>query len=610
MSVRGQASFFERISAAASALLPLGVVLAKADVSPAFREDLPLVRGLGLFGTVGEGGVSALLISFATLFPVGTLPFRASLVSAFALGACGLALYELTKRLLLTNLSTPKLAPPLAAMAALLATLSPAVQGEALVAGGATVGSLLGALSLLFAAQVHASRLSLDATANDPRPSLALGAILGATFAESAPLGLALLLALGLASLATLPRPKTRSTLALAAALFVTALLLLLPALLRPLASLDGGGAMGRIANAVFPFDPALSEASISRPRALSPGELGPYLLALALLGATLGMVRRRLRGLVAAMALLVLLDAVAPRETGSLLSNDPLAGLHALALFSLAALSALGVQAAATKLLAQKTQMSAVASVLLVTVQVALVSMAIEAALSSPPKATSGATAFTNQALERLPARSALLLRSRAIASRLLAAELTEGSRPDVLRVPSALLSEGRMAKGLLDKEPVLAALLRDLSLRGRPTEASLTLLADARPLLVELDPSWDARLVSHLLAERLWLRFLPQPFGRSDREQAFSAAEPRFRAVTQAATWAGRIDGATSSVLATQLRAQAASAGVMGDKEAAFTLLERLSEMAGEGDPFITELSHRLADERSSVRLDGLLR
>lgn len=607
MSSKDESPWVGHLSLAFAVLLPLGLASSRVDASPVWREDLPLVRGLGLLGTVGEGGVSALLVQLATLLPIGSLPFRAAMVSAFALGACSLAVYELTKKLLSTNLPTPRLAPPLAAMTALLATLSPSLQNEAVVAGGASVAASLGAVSLLLALRTHATRLSLDAEAHDPKPFLALGATLAACLVENAPLGLGLASALGLSALITEPRPTKSQLLALSGSLAVTTLALLLPSLLRPLAF----GNAHDLGRSLFSLDSAVADVSLSRPRALASwaGELGLLSLALAALGAALGLARRRLRGPVMALVLLISFDALLPKETEGLLSGDPLAALHAMALLALAVLMALGVQAGATKLLAQKTQMGAVASVLLVALQLSLVSMAAEAAFSSPRKPSKGAGAWTTQALERLPSRSALLLRSRAMAFRIMAAELTDGSRPDVLAIPAALLSDARLAKGLLDEEPALAAILRDLSIQGRPSEASLTLLADARPLLVELDPSWDARLVSHLVAERLWLRFLPQPFGRSDREQAFSAAEPRFQAVKEAVTSAGSLDPATSAVLAAQLRSQAASAGVMGDRDAAFALLERLAAFS-EDDPFIAELSHRLGKDQGSVRLEGLLR
>jgi len=126
-----------------------------------------------------------------------------------------------------------------------------------------------------------------------------------------------------------------------------------------------------------------------------------------------------------------------------------------------------------------------------------------------------------------------AILARSRPGVLRIWSARLLQGIRPDLLVAPVHLVGEGGTAARLLRAEPATMPLVRDVTLSGRPTENALTTLADARPVECELDPGWDRRIVSHLVADRMWLRFAPQPLGASDRRLAFAAAELPFARV-----------------------------------------------------------------------------
>ena len=71
---------------------------------------------------------------------------------------------------------------------------------------------------------------------------------------------------------------------------------------------------------------------------------------------------------------------------------------------------------------------------------------------------------------------------------------------------------------------EPGVAPLLRDVATAGRISEFSLTTLAEARPLFVELDPAGDRRLLDHLRPTPLWRGVATHTLGRSDRGIALS--------------------------------------------------------------------------------------
>src|SRR5262249_29849940 len=158
--------------------------------------------------------------------------------------------------------------------------------------------------------------------------------------------------------------------------------------------------------------------------------------------------------------------------------------------------------------------------------------------------------------------------------------AQLLRGERPDVLVVPATLLERGALRRRLLDAEPALAPLLRDLALGGKPSEFALTSLADARALFVELDASWDERLSEHVVPEAFWLRFYANPMGRSDRTTALERAGRRFERVVAAATPKDAAAGAlaTREVVVAGLRQRALFLLARRDRDAALAAAEAI--------------------------------
>jgi len=108
--------------------IPLGLTLLRASPSPQWRDDLAVVRGLGLVPVGGEGTLSSVLMQLASLLPIGGRLLRASLVSALGLAAASWLIFTLTRQILDANGRTPRLTPALALAAALTATLAPTWQ--------------------------------------------------------------------------------------------------------------------------------------------------------------------------------------------------------------------------------------------------------------------------------------------------------------------------------------------------------------------------------------------------------------------------------------------------------------------------------------------------
>jgi hypothetical protein len=108
------------------------------------------------------------------------------------------------------------------------------------------------------------------------------------------------------------------------------------------------------------------------------------------------------------------------------------------------------------------------------------------------------------------------------------------------------------------------------------------LSTLADARPLFVELDSSWDERLSEHVVPEAFWLRFHSNPVGRSDRTLAVARAGSRFERLMRAVTPGESIEsGATHAVVVASLRQRALFLSARRDYETTAQTLDRLMKL-----------------------------
>jgi hypothetical protein len=337
----------------------------------------------------------------------------------------------------------------------------------------------------------------------------------------------------------------------------------------------------------------------------------GTIVVVMAVVGWGLGLTRRPLRVAVVPLVVVALLDAVSVFAEGRLIRGADIAPLHLVTAAALAVGAAIAVLAVTIALLALRLPMVKGAAILLVMTDLTLaIAAAEEASFASDRSAWRGAETFTDEALERLPPRAALLVRSRFSAWRLWAAQLAHGSRPDVLVVPMAAAVDTRLALRLLRAEPALQKVLQDIALEGRPGEEALTVLADVRPVLVELDPAWDRRVFSHLVPDHLWLRFAPEPRGPSDRRATFSELHACAARVLAASMVTDKPDADSATVVRARLAEGAAVAALLGDRDEAMALAGRIGAVPG-GELFAAELMQRLLATKSGpVEVKGLLR
>lgn len=587
--------------------LPFSVALARAASSGQWRDDLPAVRDLGLVAVGVGGGLSTLVTQALSLIPLGPRSFRAAFGGAVALAIAARLLYGLVRRILLeastaaaprgaaTTARWPRLASALAAIAALTTALSPTWQREGTVGGGAML-----ATAVTLAALTITLRIVESGAVAPPHLWIALGALTGAAFAESPPAGLAVVVAAAALVLARrfgragaldlrLPSPRVLG-LAAASSLFVAALLLA-PLALRPLAPrtwVDVGRALSAVSLSAFDTASARTTALTAWTR-----EVGLASLGIAAFGAAVALLGGKTRALIAPFLAWILLDTLLPARAAGVLSADPLTALRSLAVAAIAVGSALGVYAATTRLLEAKIPMAKAAATLVVVFHLTLVALTSEEAGFAADRSEQFASeAWTDEAFGRLEPRSAVLVRSPAIAWRLWAARLLRGERPDVVVIPVHLLDKGRVASSLVAADRGLEPLLRDFALTNEPSEFSLSKVADVRPLHVEFDAAWRPRLSTHLLISGLWLKYLPQPLGPSDRKQSVPMSEVPLRRVLAAVSATTLPDAPTSAVMQSTLRAHATVLGSFGDQEAAEGFLGKIDELAAR-DPFATRLA-----------------
>lgn len=608
-----------------STALPFGLALARAASAGQWRDDLPAVRDLGLVAVGVGGGVSTAVTQALSLLPLGSRTFRAALGSALALGLAARLLYELVRRLLIEagqpspassiasrfGLASPargsapsgRLAAALAAIATLTAALSPTWQREATVGGGAMIatGGALAAVALAFTCVERGGAAA--------RAWIGLGAVLGATLAESPHAGLSAAAAVwailavarrgeragGQGGWARRAGPPAHVTVAAVAVGLLTAGLLLAPLSLRPLAP----RAWADLGRALSASSLAALDVASARTTALSAWtrEIGVASLGIAAAGLAIALARRETRRFAAPLVVLLALDTLLPARAAGVLSVDPLTALRSLAVAAIAAGSALGVYAAVRALLAARVPLGKSAAVLLVIFHLTLVALASEeAGFAADRSEQLAAEVWADEAFGNLEPRSAVLVRSPSIAWRLWAARITRGERPDVLVIPIPLLDRGRVAVNLLAGERKLEPLLRDFALAGEPGEFALSTLADVRPLHVELDRSWSMRLLAHLSVDGLWLEFAPQPLGASDRKVATAQSVVPLRRTLAALAATTIPDASTSAVLASTLRSHSSVISMLGERVVAQTFLDRVGELTAQ-DPFVSGGSIRRA-------------
>ncbi len=554
----------------ASFLVPLAFALGRVDGNERWEQDIGVVRALELVQAGGEGVLSASLGSSLSLLPIGTTLVRLSLLSAAAVAGAGLVTYWVAYRLL-AGVAGRSL---LALCGSLVAVLATSWQSSALCVGGP---ALAAALALGFTAS-----LPRRPTEHATRTWIAYGASLGLLLLESRVVGICAVAVLAGHLVCRFELPAVRDLLAAATALLLVWVLGMLPSLLDT-------GAKGLI----FGLDISLP-ASDASPLTVAT-ELGAYLLVLSVLGIVVAMRSLPQRELAVPLVMWVAIDLTAGTSA-----------THLVATAALGALSSLGLVGALALVQRAKLPMTKPLMQVVGLVHLCALLLVVEGAQQrAEQRALSGTRQWSEQAFERLPARSLLLVSSPEAALRLWSARVTSGIRPDVVLVPSSMLSQGTWARRMLALEPKLAPLIRDVATDGTPGEFALSELADARPLRVEVDENWDKRLLRHLTGDGLWFRFAPHAAGRTDRHEAQAGVRRAMRSVFAAAQTSHGRDAKTLERLQRDMFRQAAVSAALGDRKDAERMLLSLTRLGAPEEQVAALRQEVSEDQRDAQRL-----
>jgi len=618
-----------RLGGLVAAALPAGVARGRLAHDPAWREDVSVLRQIGLVGMGLGGGVSTALAQIAAALPLGTLTFRVALVSVIALAfACHFA-FDIAHRLLRAanrgsvQAGSAQPAPPwvaasFACIGVVGAGLGPSFQLEATVTGGAMVATALalGAIALALRA--------VDASSDTARGRdiACAGVLLGATAAErvtsaaaafaaivlvftvhraaawlsakwasrraprpsrgrqrvaSPPLASPRVASPRVASLRLAPVPRRAAVLAAALA-GATWLVTSAPALIRPYAQ-------GR----AFDFGATLAPLPSEAAAIVSQTALGAWItemgwtpLALAGLGALVLALRGASRPGAAALGVLVGCDALLPTHVLEGAALDAATPLRVLALGGMAIAAAVGLHEAVFRLLKARIPYARPAVALLIAFQATIVALASEQASSAADRSQQrGPEEWLDATRASLEARSALMVRATAFATRVWAAQLARGYRPDVLVIPSALLARGGVASDLLAREPRALDLVRSIALRGEADEFAMSSLADVRTLHVQSSRHWENREAAHVELDGLWLEFAPQPIGRNDRRRTPAQSVAPVARLLRVLSPIASPDVATVNFVATELREQALVLVGLGEEDTARALAGAAREL-----------------------------
>ncbi|MFZ5895865.1 MAG: hypothetical protein ACOY0T_32715 [Myxococcota bacterium] len=538
-----------------------------ANPNPHFGSDFALVRSFGLLPVGFEGIVSAGAAAALGLVPIAGFALRCGFVSAFGLGLGAWLSYRLARGLIRRSGKSSRLEGPLSLLAAFGATLGPSWLLEGSAAGGHAMAAALALAALEVAAPRSWS----------PRRALVVAALTSFAMLESRWTGLGALLAVAARrALNAEPLLRRESCWLLAGLLVPFALPAVALAAFTGSPSAEAGMALSASSAGILPAATPV-EQSVALGAWLR--EVGLVGLALSVCGVGFGLAAPSQRRIVAPYLVFLGLDLGLCAAELDPTRHDPMWGVRLVALSALGAASTLSLATLLGWSARARIAFARPAGILLSVYGLTLVLVSAEDSARAAEARELGVTEqWTEAALGSLPPNSVVLARSEAVLFRLLAAQVTRGSRPDVLVVPFELLESGGARAAQLAKQPGLLPLVREMLLKGEPSEFALSALADARPTFVDLGPMVDERLATHLVPQPFFTAFASQPLARSDRRQELERGARSFARVVSALKTSPDGDPATRRVLAEALAQRALLLASLGDREESAALVAEL--------------------------------
>lgn len=161
---------------------------------------------------------------------------------------------------------------------------------------------------------------------------------------------------------------------------------------------------------------------------------------------------------------------------------------------------------------------------------------------------------------------------------------EVEERLRPDVHVVPLSLLEPAPL-ESLIEREPELGPLLRDVIVRGNPAPATLQSLAAQRPVFLELEARVRPEVYPTLVSEGLLSRVLSDNTTHGDERMAAQRVAPRLSYLEKRLRL-GPPGPDVAPRLALKLSYQALQAASLDDRELGKQLLGLAGMLAPESE------------------------
>lgn len=555
-------------------------------------SDASFARASGLEDGPAFHALDPLVHALFSLLPLGTVSMRYALGSCVLLGALSVLVFELAQRAM-PNLSRAK--APLALLLALTFAVSPPVQLEAQIPGGALLGTtlVLGFCFALTSTEVPISLVTL------------LG---GLAFCQEPILGLMCCAALLLSPLpynlqahdpSTSPSARAMGAWAqnkVPALLGLTAGLL--PLLVRVMATYVGGRERVTL-GPILGDDALVTRHSIM---VFVRNEVGLIVLALALVGLmVLWRAQKRMLMLYGALLVLSALALYWGAPFGPLRF-----GATALVLLStLFILAYCTIFAGIDRIFHAPIPFAKASGILSLLFLTAIpLRMLDESDSRLNAYRTDVTSTWEDLAFDALPAKALVLVRDRRLWTRTQAASAAGTLRSDLSIVPTTALDSRAGAEVLL-REPALGPLLRDILLGGAPTELTLSTLAQTRPVCVEFAHTWSQSLSKHLLPVGLFMQYEAEPRGLSERKIALDnqvvLRDRLARALTHDA------DPELAQLTIRALRLRAISTALTGERASTVRALEDLRVFAP-NDAILEELVKRAVVSKGFIETSDL--
>jgi hypothetical protein len=598
-----QATTVEKVCSWLAFVIPWLVAMGRMGAGSQSLNDPSLIRGVGLVAMGGEGLVSALLAQFVLLLPFGGSAVRMAIVSAIGLGVMSALCFGTLIRMLSILTLHRVWVAVLAFLGTMLVALGPVSQTEAVRPGGKTVAAalLLGTATLMMRRD-HDPTVVGSGHSSAVARSIGVGLLLGLLGAENLVL---MVVAALLAVVASYVRQPEAAAVSRSTRLGVVGGVIVVLAVATGWWASPRTGTVGMSLGLAETLSVLVAGGTRLSIGSSWVGQLGVVIVFLGSAGLIAGVLRRSTRDAVLVLGALLIADTVFGKHDPSDRGSDPFAIPSAVIFCSLSVFALVSCGNWLSRFSKRMALYAMVLGAVLLAVMVA--AQSDDAGYTLDPRDSLGVEVWMEEALVELPPGATLVVRDETLFRWVWLTQVTRGERPDVLVVPLLLGNQPEFAGQLLVQEPAVLPVLRDMAMGGTLSEYSLSQLADARPVFVQLGRGMGGRLREHLLPRPMWCEVVAHNVARSDRSSAIVSSRGPVERIMSHVDPYSPADRQVVEMLKSALREQLVVVLALGDRELAKPLMQQYM-VVDDGDAWLAYVARILsAQPRGPVVIDG---